>query len=166
MWHPSPEELARLVDEAPTPAEAEHLAACADCAAELAAMRAEHDALAALLLHCRIILEQCHPGALEVRTLRNVFSGRLGRNRIQRPDLTVRMRVRAPHQLALVLEHLDPGILSPELAGLIRPGIDHVTYLRGRHLRERQIVARRKADDATGAAHWLLLKQVLGSCGS
>ena len=48
MWHPSPEELARLVDEAPTTAEADHLTACADCAAELAAMRAEHDALGAL----------------------------------------------------------------------------------------------------------------------
>ncbi|HEX6589727.1 MAG TPA: hypothetical protein VF039_11940 [Longimicrobiales bacterium] len=48
MWHPSPEELARLVDETPTTAEAEHLAACATCAAELEAMRAEHDALGAL----------------------------------------------------------------------------------------------------------------------
>lgn len=48
MWHPSPEELARLVDETPTPAEAQHLAACADCTVELEAMRAEHDALGAL----------------------------------------------------------------------------------------------------------------------
>lgn len=48
MWHPSPEELARLVDETPTTAEAAHLAACAGCAAQLAAMRAEHDALGAL----------------------------------------------------------------------------------------------------------------------
>ena len=48
MWHPSPEDLARLVDETPTPAEAEHLAACAECAGELDAMRAEHDALGAL----------------------------------------------------------------------------------------------------------------------
>ncbi|HEX6640657.1 MAG TPA: hypothetical protein VF215_06065 [Thermoanaerobaculia bacterium] len=48
MWHPSPEELARLVDETPTTAEAEHLAACADCAAELDAMRSEHGALGAL----------------------------------------------------------------------------------------------------------------------
>ena len=48
MWHPSPEELARLVDETPTMAEAEHLAACAECSAELDAMRAEHDALGAL----------------------------------------------------------------------------------------------------------------------
>ena len=48
MWHPSPEDLARLVDETPTTAEAEHLAACAACTAELDAMRAEHDALGAL----------------------------------------------------------------------------------------------------------------------
>ncbi|HUF11847.1 MAG TPA: hypothetical protein VMN78_01960 [Longimicrobiales bacterium] len=48
MWHPSPEELARLIDEPPTAAEAEHLVACTECAAELDAMRAEHAALAAL----------------------------------------------------------------------------------------------------------------------
>ena len=48
MWHPSPEDLARLVDETPTAAEAEHLGACAECTAELDAMRAEHDALGAL----------------------------------------------------------------------------------------------------------------------
>ena len=48
MWHPNPEQLARLVDEAPTSAEAQHLATCADCRAELSALRAEHDALSAL----------------------------------------------------------------------------------------------------------------------
>ena len=48
MWHPSPEELARLVDETPTPAEAQHVATCGECAAELHAMRAQHDALGAL----------------------------------------------------------------------------------------------------------------------
>ena len=48
MWHPSPEDLARLVDETPNAAEAEHLATCAECVAELDAMRAEHDALGAL----------------------------------------------------------------------------------------------------------------------
>ena len=50
MWHPSPEDLARLVDqtETPTAAEAEHLAACASCAAELDALRTEHDALGSL----------------------------------------------------------------------------------------------------------------------
>ena len=48
MWHPSPEQLARLVDETPTAAESEHLATCAECAAELDAMRAEHDVLGAL----------------------------------------------------------------------------------------------------------------------
>ena len=48
MSHLNPEALARLIDEPPTAAESEHLAACAECAAELEAMRAEHDALAAL----------------------------------------------------------------------------------------------------------------------
>ena len=40
--------IARLIDEPPTAAEAGHLAACTECAAELESMRAEHDALATL----------------------------------------------------------------------------------------------------------------------
>ena len=48
MSHLSPEHLARLVDETPTATEAAHLAACAECAGELDAMRAEHDALGTL----------------------------------------------------------------------------------------------------------------------
>lgn len=48
MWHPNPEELARLLDEPPTAAEDAHLDACPECASELDAMRAERDALAAL----------------------------------------------------------------------------------------------------------------------
>lgn len=48
MSHLNPEDLARLVDEPPAAAEAEHLAACGECAAELGAMRAEHAALATL----------------------------------------------------------------------------------------------------------------------
>lgn len=48
MEHLSVEHLARLVDERPSAEEAEHLGACAECAAELRALRAQSTALAAL----------------------------------------------------------------------------------------------------------------------
>lgn len=48
MDHLSPETLARLVDEAPSPEERLHLAACAACAAELRALREQTEALADL----------------------------------------------------------------------------------------------------------------------
>lgn len=48
MEHLSKETLARLVDEAPLPEEAEHLVACAACASELDAFRAQTRALSSL----------------------------------------------------------------------------------------------------------------------
>ena len=48
MEHLSIEILARLVDESPQPDEAEHLATCLACAAELEALRAQTHALASL----------------------------------------------------------------------------------------------------------------------
>jgi hypothetical protein len=48
MQHLDLEQLARLVDEAPEPAEAEHLRGCLVCRRELAEMRAQTDALAEL----------------------------------------------------------------------------------------------------------------------
>jgi hypothetical protein len=48
MEHLNLEALARLVDEAPSPEEASHLAECRMCAAELEAMRGQTGALAAL----------------------------------------------------------------------------------------------------------------------
>lgn len=48
MEHLTVETLARLVDDEPTPAEREHLAACEPCAGELAAMRDQTEALATL----------------------------------------------------------------------------------------------------------------------
>ncbi len=48
MEHLSREVLARLVDEAPGPEEAEHLATCLACASELEALRAQTQALASL----------------------------------------------------------------------------------------------------------------------
>lgn len=48
MQHLDLEQLARLVDEAPEPHEAEHLRGCLACRRELAEMRAQTDALSAL----------------------------------------------------------------------------------------------------------------------
>jgi hypothetical protein len=48
MEHVSRETLARLVDEAPGPEEAEHLATCLACTSELDALRAQTQALASL----------------------------------------------------------------------------------------------------------------------
>lgn len=48
MRHLTTEELARLVDEAPTPEEREHLERCAECTAEIEALRAQTRALASL----------------------------------------------------------------------------------------------------------------------
>ncbi len=45
MSHLTPETLARLIEEAPEPTEAEHLDRCTDCRAELEAMRADVAAL-------------------------------------------------------------------------------------------------------------------------
>ena len=48
MQHLDLDDLARLVDEAPEPAEAEHLRGCLVCRRELAALREQTDALASL----------------------------------------------------------------------------------------------------------------------
>ncbi len=48
MGHLNGEALARLVDEAPEPAERDHLASCDACAAELDALRAQTDNLGSL----------------------------------------------------------------------------------------------------------------------
>jgi len=48
MKHLTKEAVARLVDESPLPEEAEHLAACRECASELDALRAQTHALASL----------------------------------------------------------------------------------------------------------------------
>jgi hypothetical protein len=48
MWHLNPEDLARMVDEAPDSAEAAHLRECLVCRRELADMRAQTEALASL----------------------------------------------------------------------------------------------------------------------
>src|SRR3954462_9507866 len=62
------------------------------------------------------------------------------------------MRVTGAHELAAVLEDLDPARALAELVRLISPDVDHRTNLLGAHQCETEVVARRKADHATGSA--------------
>src|SRR3990170_3983281 len=61
------------------------------------------------------------------------------------------VRVGRAHDLAAVLEHLDPLVLATELDGFICPDIDHVTNGIGRHQRQGQVVAGAETQNVTGA---------------
>jgi hypothetical protein len=75
---------------------------------------------------------------------------RLLRDRAFGPDLAVRMGVAAPHHLSLVLENLHvPDVRTlGEGPILLRPDVDDRENLSDAHLRQRQVVARREADNA------------------
>ena len=84
------------------------------------------------------------------------------RHEVARPDLPVGMGVGTPHELAFVLEHLHPTPALPELGHLLRPGIDDRADFRNRHLRQRQIVTRRKTNHpASPRLHMRLEQRVL-----
>src|SRR5919109_1352121 len=73
-----------------------------------------------------------------------------------RPDLSVRVGIACAHHLATVLENLhvlDTGC-ARNRARLVGPDIDYMANVDDWHHREREIVARREADDAadTGLA--------------
>ena len=61
--------------------------------------------------------------------------------------------LRAPHHRAAVLEDLHLADVGPraEFAILLDPGLDHLLDVGHRHARQRQVVARREADDAADA---------------
>jgi hypothetical protein len=50
------------------------------------------------------------------------------------PDLPMRVRLRAAHHLALVLEHLHPGVRLSQRLGLGAPGVDEGQDLGGLQL--------------------------------
>ena len=66
-----------------------------------------------------------------------------------RPDLAVRMRVRAAHDLTAVLKDLHgPDVRQgAEIDRLLDPGVDDPLYVRDSHFRQRQVMAGREADD-------------------
>ena len=117
------------------------------------------DALAACVLEARVVGEQPGPVRGGVGALVLVLGGGLVGQRVRRPDLPVRVRVRAAHQLALVLERLHPPVAGAQRRRLRRVRVDHRRDVGGRHLGQRQIVARREADHAARAPHALRPEQ-------
>lgn len=103
MSHPSPEQLARLVDEPPTAAEAEHLAACAECRTELDALRIEHDALGAL------------PRILPVPTSWETMLHRLEREGVLQPATRYRATP-LPRLAAAIVLFVAGGVTGAALA--------------------------------------------------
>ena len=113
----------------------------------------EDDALAARELLLEIVEEQ-DPAALEeIFGLRSRLLLELVRQMARRPDLAVRMRVRAAHDLAAVLEDLDgsDAFARAEVDRLLDPGVDHPLDVGDLHLRQRQIVAGREAENPAEA---------------
>ena len=85
---------------------------------------------------------------------RGTLAQRLAGNRFGRPDLPVRVRIAGAHHRAAIFENLhvaDPGIRR-ESRVLFNPGFDDMPNVRRVHARQREIVPRRKTDDAADAA--------------
>ena len=113
----------------------------------------EDDPLAALELLLEIVDEQDPAVFEEIGRLRARLLLELVRQMARRPDLAVRMRVRAAHDLAAVLEDLDGGdaFARAEVDRLLDPGVDHALDVGDLHLRQRQIMAGRKAENPAEA---------------
>jgi hypothetical protein len=77
------------------------------------------------------------------------------------PDLPMRVRLRAAHQLALVLEHLHPGVRLSQRLGLGAPGVDEGQDLGGLQLGQTARVVGRETDHAAATACRLGLQQRL-----
>ena len=82
-----------------------------------------------------------------------IFLRRSFRQGVQRPDLTVRVRVGAAHDGAFVLKDLHPAIGMPQVGDLLCPGVDHLADIRHRHLGQGQVVAGRETNHAAGAGY-------------
>jgi len=91
-------------------------------------------------------------GSAAVATLLALFLGWLVGQCLPGPNLAVRMGVGAAHDLALVLEDLHPAIAPSQLGHLLRPYVDYLADILNRHLWKGEVVARREAQHATGAA--------------
>src|SRR5207247_11223081 len=89
------------------------------------------------------------------------------RDSLLRPDLAVGMRIAAAHHFTLVFEYLDMVDVRPpsEIAMLLHPGFNHSKDLVHRHLREAQVVPRRKAKNPADATlgHRLQNSRSLGA---
>lgn len=95
------------------------------------------------------------------------FFGGFGGNLRLRPDLAVRVWVRAAHDRAFVFKNLHIGDfgLFEERGGFVRPGFDHGFGLIETKLGDTQIVARREADDFADARFGLGLEEAVRYLG-
>jgi hypothetical protein len=91
-------------------------------------------------------------GRFEVPSLPAVFLDGLDRKRVACPDLAVRVAVRGAHRRAAVLEDLHPLVGLAEFGGLGGPQVHDAPEVLRTHLRNADVVARREADHAAGAA--------------
>ncbi len=107
------------------------------------------DSILALQLDVEVIAEQ--RSAFPVRVALHVkqLFRRLAGYVALRPDLPVRVRIAAAHDLTLVLEdlHMVDVFHRTEVRILFRPYIDDPANVLDLHLGQAQVVSRRKADD-------------------
>ena len=125
-----------------------------------------HQALVLFGVQGRIV-EQKGPAMLHrVRLLLPLLFGGLVGQGATGPDLPMRVGIGAAHNCALVLEHLCPAVLLPQLGHLLGPHIHHPAHILRRHLRQGGVVPGRKAHHPARA--WLALvaeKRVGAACG-
>ena len=111
------------------------------------------DAVLLFLFDLQIFAQQTSSMLPLVRCERRPFLGRFVRHRGVRPDLSVRVRIASAHHRAAIFKNQD-GIDSvfgaPQLI-LLGPNINYGAKFGVGHLRERQIMPRRKTYDAAGA---------------
>src|ERR1700722_7988006 len=90
----------------------------------------------------------------KVRLLTREFRHNLIGDRLAGPDLTVRMRIACAHHRTTILEdlHVADVVARTQLNGLFDPRIHHRTNLLHRHLRQREVMTRRKTDHPAGSA--------------
>ena len=114
----------------------------------------EHLARAAGLA-CGHVQQQRAAVHLEVLALVPVFQYGLHGQVGTRPHLPVRVRIRATHLLALVLEDLHPAVTLTQPCALYAPAVDHRAAFGMQEFGQRARVVRRIADHAAAPMHRL-----------
>src|SRR6516164_5212860 len=82
----------------------------------------------------------------QVCKLLPIFFSRFVGNEIACPDLAMRMRIRAAHDVSLILENLNPAVISAQFFGSLCPDLYNSSNGLHRHFRQRQVMPWRKAD--------------------
>src|SRR5262249_35853506 len=109
----------------------------------------------------QVIQEQDRTMLGKVCALLPIFLGGFIGKEIARPDLTVRMRIRAPHDFSLIFEHLNPPIFLAEFLGLFSPYFNYASNRFERHFGELKIMPWKKTDSSTISRSALAAKQAI-----